>query len=41
VRTLRDAQMRLRQLDRIDAVTSLMNRQAFNETLERDCFGAA
>lgn len=33
---LRDAQMRLRQIDRIDPVTGLMNRQAFEETLSRD-----
>jgi diguanylate cyclase (GGDEF)-like protein/PAS domain S-box-containing protein len=33
---LRDAQMRLRQMDRLDAVTGLMNRQAFDEALARD-----
>lgn len=33
---LRDAQMRLRQVDRIDPVTGLLNRQAFEETLARD-----
>jgi diguanylate cyclase (GGDEF)-like protein len=33
---LRDAQMRLRQMDRLDAVTGLMNRQAFDDALARD-----
>jgi diguanylate cyclase (GGDEF)-like protein/PAS domain S-box-containing protein len=33
---LRDAQMRLRQVDRIDPVTGLLNRPAFEETLARD-----
>lgn len=33
---LRDAQLRLRQLDRSDAVTGLINRQAFLEVVHRD-----
>jgi diguanylate cyclase (GGDEF)-like protein len=33
---LRDAQLRLRQLDRNDSVTGLCNRQAFLEVLQRD-----
>lgn len=33
---LRDAQARLRQVDRIDPVTGLLNRLAFEETLSRD-----
>jgi len=33
---LRDAQLRLRQIDRSDAVTGLANRQAFIEVLQRD-----
>jgi diguanylate cyclase (GGDEF)-like protein len=33
---LRDAQLRLRQLDRSDAITGLPNRQAFLEVVQRD-----
>lgn len=33
---LRDAQLRLRQLDRSDAITGLANRQAFLEVVQRD-----
>jgi diguanylate cyclase (GGDEF)-like protein len=33
---LRDAQLRLRQVDRTDAVTGLLSRQAFLEVLQRD-----
>jgi diguanylate cyclase (GGDEF)-like protein len=33
---LRDAQLRLRQTDRTDAVTGLLSRQAFIEVLQRD-----
>jgi diguanylate cyclase (GGDEF)-like protein len=33
---LRDAQLRLRQLDRSDALTGLANRQAFLEVVQRD-----
>lgn len=33
---LRDAQLRLRQLDRSDAITGLANRQAFLEVVHRD-----
>ncbi len=33
---LRDAQLRLRQLDRSDAITGLTNRQAFLEVVQRD-----
>jgi diguanylate cyclase (GGDEF)-like protein/PAS domain S-box-containing protein len=33
---LRDVQIRLRQVDRMDAATGLMNRQSFEEALARD-----
>ncbi len=33
---LRDAQLRLRQIDRSDAITGLPNRQAFLEVIQRD-----
>ncbi len=38
---LRDAQLRLRQLDRSDAITGLSSRQAFLEVVQRDCALAA
>ncbi len=38
---LRDAQLRLRQLDRSDAITGLSSRQAFLEVVQRDCAIAA
>lgn len=34
--SLRDAQLRLRQLDRSDAITGLANRQAFLDVVQRD-----
>lgn len=38
---LHDAQLRLRQLDRTDAITGLANRQAFLEFVQRDWFVAS